>query len=84
MTNLKCKFKLFRGPEWKFSRHKFGPQSTICGPLTRVYAGEGVLVEPPFELAFLRNNFYYLLKEDQLFSCTFCSLICRLNANTTQ
>jgi len=27
------KFKLFRDPEWKVSRPKFGSRPTICGPL---------------------------------------------------
>jgi len=33
MANLKSKFKLFRDPEWKVSRPKFGSRPTICGPL---------------------------------------------------
>jgi len=35
---------------------------------------------PPLELDILRK-LYYLRKGDQLFSHTFCLLICRLNAN---
>jgi len=65
MTNLKRKFELFRGPEWKVSRHKFGSQSTISGPLTRACArGGGLSLNPTLELAILRNNLYYLLKGD--------------------
>jgi len=33
MANLECKFKLFRDPECKVSRPKFGPRPTICGTL---------------------------------------------------
>jgi len=30
---LKCKFKLFRDPEWKASPPKIGWRPTSCGPL---------------------------------------------------
>jgi len=43
----------------------------------------GIGVNTLLELDILRK-LYYLRKGDQLFSHTFCSLICRLNANTTE
>jgi len=43
----------------------------------------GLGLNPPFEFDMLQK-LYYLCKGDQLFSHTFCLLICRLDANTTQ
>jgi len=64
MTNLKRKFELFRGPEWKVSRHKFGSQSTISGPLTRACArGGGWAWTPPLSLRFYETTFITCSKE---------------------
>jgi len=43
----------------------------------------GVRVKSPLEFDILRK-LYYLRKGNQLFSHTFCLLICRLNANNTE
>ena len=72
-------------------RHlRSGRNRTLCIGLQRMLHPQGrtqkggVGVKPPaLELDILRN-LYYLRKGDQLFSHTFCLLICRLNANTME
>jgi len=48
-----------------------------------VRKGWGLGLTPPLEVGILQKR-YYLRKGDELFSHTFCLLICRLNANTTE
>jgi len=49
----------------------------------RTQGGVGVGVNPPLEIHIFQK-LYYLRKGDYLFVHTFCFLICRLNANTTE
>jgi len=61
------------------------PRGRRCSSVMQGRAqGVGFGVKPPpLEVGILQKR-YYLRKGDELFSHTFCLLICRLNANTTE
>jgi len=70
---------------WVTARHSIVVVHLVLqtNTIKGVRKGEGLGLNTPFDLGILQK-LYYLRKGDQLFSHTFCLLIFRLNANTTE